>query len=224
MRLGGILDLSTIDFPGKLCSVIFLTGCPFRCPYCHNHELIKNNGNRVSPKRIAQEISENYLIDGVCITGGEPTMQNDLRKLIKELKDYGLAVKLDTNGYYPDKLKKVLKYVDYVALDFKTSPNKYATLSSKNDAWGKVSTSIKLLNRSDLNYELRTTVVPGLVWEDELREIAYFINENQIKTTYYLQRFSNENPLDETLKKIEPPKIEDLEKFKKFFNIEVKIR
>ncbi len=219
MRLGGILDLSTIDFPGKLCSVVFLTGCPFRCPYCHNHELVNSKGVEVSPERVASELSENYLIDGVCITGGEPTMQNDLADLLRELKERSLSVKLDTNGYYPERLEKLVELVDYVAIDFKTSPRKYGSLTSKRDAWDKVEESLKLLNESGILWEIRMTVVPSLVWEDELKEIADTIRKAGIEADrIVLQQFSNENPLDPSLKSVNPPTKQELFELAEFFN------
>jgi len=219
MRLGGILDLSTIDFPGKLCSVVFLTGCPFRCPYCHNHELVNSKGVEVSPEQVASELSENYLIDGVCITGGEPTMQSDLVGLLKELRERDLSVKLDTNGYYPERLERLVEFVDYVAIDFKTSPKKYGSLTGKKDAWNRVEKSLKLLNEIEVSWEIRTTVVPTLVWKNELREIADTIRNAGIKADrIVLQQFNNENTLDPSLKNLNPPSKQELFELAGYFN------
>ncbi len=205
MKIGGILDISTIDFPGKVCSVIFLSGCPFRCPYCHNYELLYE-GENVSIEKIVKNIERNYLIDGVCITGGEPFMQ-DIEELAKELKDIGLAVKVDTNGYYPNKLEKALKYIDYIAIDVKTSPKKYPSLTGREDSWERVKKSLEILKDSNVEWEIRTTVVSGLVWIDELLEIRKYVKAN---VNYILQQFRNEKVLDASLKKVRSPSIEEL--------------
>ena len=208
LRVAGVLDLSTIDFPGKLCSVVFLTGCPFHCPYCHNHSLIAAKGEARDVEEIARSLEENYLIDGVCITGGEPTMQ-DITEFVKRLKDAGLAVKLDTNGYYPHRLEKLLRYVDYVAIDVKTSPDKYGKLTGREDAWEKVRLSLEVLSNSGVEWEARTTVVPGLVWREEVGEIAKLMKVYN-PDLYALQQFSNENPLDPNLRTVKPPSVDDM--------------
>ncbi len=204
MLLGGILDLSTIDFPGKLCSVVFFAGCPFRCPYCQNHELLKG-GRKAEVDDIVAEIRRNFLIDGVCFTGGEPLMQNldELKELIKKLKNLGLAVKIDTNGYYPDKLSELLQLIDYVAMDFKTIPERYPELTGKKDSAEKVLESLRILTESGIEFEIRTTVVPTIVDEAEIVEIAKILADFGVKR-YVLQQFRNENVLDERFKQIEP--------------------
>ncbi|AEA46359.1 anaerobic ribonucleoside-triphosphate reductase activating protein [Archaeoglobus veneficus] len=201
MLIGGILDLSTIDFPGKLCSVIFLSGCPFRCPFCHNHELLAG-GTKTDVSGLIGKISENYLIDGVCITGGEPLMQN-IEDLCKKLKDAGFAVKIDTNGYYTEELGKILDYVDYVAIDLKTTFEKYDSLVKCKGAAERVRKSVELLASSGIEFEARTTVVPTLVEEREILEIAKFLGSIGVKK-YVLQQFRNENTLDERLKNVKP--------------------
>jgi len=203
MLVGGILDLSTIDFPGKLCSVVFLSGCPFRCPYCHNHELLAG-GRRVSVSGLASKISENYLIDGLCITGGEPLMQaEELVDLCRKLKDAGFALKLDTNGYYTERLDEILEYVDYVAIDVKTPFEKYDCLVKCRGAAEKVKRSVELLVSSGIEFEARTTVVPTLVEEGDIVEIAKFLYSAGVRK-YVLQQFRNENTLDEKLKEVKP--------------------
>jgi len=209
MLIGGILDLSTIDFPGKLCSVIFLSGCPFRCPFCHNHELL-NKGTKASVDDIVKKVSENYLIDGVCITGGEPLMQaEELLELCKKLKDVGFAVKLDTNGYYTKKLASVLEKVDYVAIDVKTTFEKYDRLVKCKGAAERVRKSVELLANSGIEFEARTTVVPTLVEEKDILKIAKFLSSVGVKK-YVLQQFRNENTLDKSLRKVKPPSKERL--------------
>ncbi len=204
MLWGGILDLSTVDFPGKLCSVIFFAGCPFRCLYCQNYRLLEG-GMRVSVDEIVAEVKKNFLIDGVCFTGGEPLAQNldELVELIRRLKDLGLAVKVDTNGYYPERLSKILDLIDYVAMDFKTIPQKYPKLTGKKDSAEKVLESLKVLADSGVEYEVRTTVVPTIVDRKEIEGISKILSEFGVKR-YVLQQFRNEDVLDDSLKQIDP--------------------
>jgi len=222
IRMGGILDLSTIDFPGKLCSVLFLTGCPFRCPYCHNHSLITARGEERNVEEIVRALRENYLVDGVCITGGEPTMQ-DITDLVRALKEAGLAVKLDTNGYYPAHLGKLLEWVDYVAIDVKTTPEKYGELTGRKDAWQRVEESLRILSESGVDWEARTTVVPGLVWREEVQRIGEILRHYE-PAVYALQQFSNENPLDPQLKSVSPPTREELMEIARKIPLIVEIR
>jgi len=204
MRYGGILDLSTVDFPKKLCTVVFFVGCPFRCPYCQNHRLF-SGGIEVKPEEIAKKIRDNYLVEGVCLTGGEPLLQDleELSSLIRMLKDYGLAVKLDTNGYYPEKLKKLIGSLDYVAMDFKAVPEKYARVTGKNDSAEKVLRSLKIIVDSGVDYEIRTTVVPTITDEEDLLKMGEILSSYNVKR-YVLQRFRNEDTYDPKFKDITP--------------------
>ncbi len=201
MLIGGVLDLSTVDFPGRLCSVIFLSLCPFRCPYCHNHELL-TGGMEADVSDIVRQVKENYLIDGVCITGGEPLV-HDISQLCRELKNLGLDVKLDTNGYYTERLEKVLNWIDYVAIDVKTTFEKYDEFVKCKGAAERVAKSIELLVDSGIEFEARTTVVPTLVEEEDVLRIARFLGNAGVKK-YVLQQFRNENTLDERLRTVKP--------------------
>lgn len=204
MLWGGILDISTVDFPGKLCSVIFFAGCPFRCPYCQNYRLLEG-GIEVSVDEIVAEVKKNFLIDGVCFTGGEPLAQNldELTELINRLKDLGFAVKVDTNGYYPNKLAKILDLIDYVAMDIKTIPQRYAELTGKKDSAERVLESLRILVDSGVDYEIRTTVVPTIIDKAEIEEMAKLLSEFGVKR-FVLQQFRNEDVLDERLRWVEP--------------------
>ncbi len=204
MRYGGILDLSTVDFPKKLCAVVFFVGCPFRCPYCQNYRLF-SGGIEVKPEEIAKKVRENYLIEGVCLTGGEPLLQNidEMRELLKILRGYGLAIKLDTNGYYPERLEKLLNYLDYVAMDFKTIPEKYPKVTGKEDSYERFSESLKLLVDSNIDYEIRTTVVPTITDREDLIRMGEILREFNVKR-YVLQQFRNEDVYDEKFREIKP--------------------
>jgi len=221
MLWGGILDLSTVDFPGRLCSVIFLSGCPFRCPYCQNHRLLEF-GVEVSVEDVIEKVRRNYLIDGVCITGGEPLLQFDeLLKLVKGLKDLGFAVKVDTNGYYPDRLERLVGFVDYVALDFKTVPERYHEVSGKEDAGERVLRSVDVLTESGVEFEVRTTAVPGIVDGKVVRRIAEIMGEKGVEL-YVIQQFRNEDVLDERFKNVEPYPKEKLMEFGRIAKVYVK--
>lgn len=204
MKYGGILDLSTVDFPKKLCSVIFFVGCPFRCPYCQNHRLFYG-GVDVKPEDIAKKIKSNYLIEGVCLTGGEPLLQDldELERLITLLKDYGFAVKLDTNGYYPEKLEKIVKHLDYVAMDFKTTEEKYPDVTGKKDSYEKFLQSLKILVDSGVEYEIRTTVVPTITDKEDLLKMGGVLREFGVKR-YVLQQYRNEDVYDKRFREIAP--------------------
>jgi len=210
MIYGGILDLSTIDFPGRLCSVVFFSGCPFRCPYCQNHRLL-SGGIKVEPHEIVEKIKRNYLVDGVCLTGGEPLAQNldELVHLIKSLKRIGLAVKIDTNGYYPEKLEAIIDTVDFVAMDFKTTVEDYPNLTGKSHSAEKVLKSLEVITKSDVEYEIRTTVVPTIHDEDKIVEMGRILSDFGVER-YVLQQFRNEDTLDPGFREITPYRSEKL--------------
>ncbi|WP_457548970.1 anaerobic ribonucleoside-triphosphate reductase activating protein [Archaeoglobus sp.] len=204
MRYGGILDLSTVDFPKKLCAVVFFVGCPFRCPYCQNYRLFEG-GIEVKPEEIAKKLRENYLIEGVCFTGGEPLLQklDELAKLIELLKDHGLAVKLDTNGYYPEKLINLIDSLDYIAMDFKTVPEKYAEVTGKNDSFEKFLESLRILVDSGIDFEIRTTVVPTITDEDDLIRMGKILASYGVEK-FVLQQFRNEDVYDPKFREVTP--------------------
>ena len=217
MFIGGYQKLTLIDFPGRLAATVFTVGCNFRCPFCHNPELVSNI------KQIANGLEKDFFeflkkrkdkIEGVCITGGEPTLQPDLMEFIKKIKTLGFLVKLDTNGARPDVLKKIIeqKLVDYIAMDIKNQPKKYdATTGVKGDI-ARIKLSVELITRGKIPYEFRTTVVPGLHNEKDFLEIAKWIGGAQ---NYYLQEYREQTILDKKLKQKTKNKEIDLEKIKK---------
>jgi len=208
--IGGLQKLTLIDYPGKIAATVFLIGCNFSCPWCHNPEL-------VLPKRIKKhkKISENYffeflsqrkgLLEGVVVCGGEPTINKDLPDFIKKIKKLGYAVKLDTNGSNPEMLKNLIagKLVDYVALDvkapFKNQKSKIKNQSDKSKLKNKyegttgvkinledIEKSINLLKNSGIDYEFRTTIIPKLHQSKDIRDIAKQLKGARI---YFLQQF-----------------------------------
>lgn len=221
MRIGGLQKNTLIDYPGKIGTVIFTTACNFRCPFCYATEL-------VLPQKIKKQpqISEDYffsflkgkkgMIEGVVICGGEPTLQKDLLLFIKKIKKLGFLVKLDTNGYLPNILEKIIKgkLVDYIAMDIKASKEKYKKYVGKNLEISKIEKSIKLLSSkgNTINYEFRTTLAPGIKKEDILKIVKWIRKLNKKNSTekpkYFLQEFSG-------TKEIINPKIKDLPVLKK---------
>ncbi len=220
MILGGYQKLTLIDYPGKIATTVFTLGCSFRCPFCHNPELVNLRlaHDEKSEKEFFQFLAKRKgKLEGVCITGGEPTIQPDIIDFIKKLKKRGLAVKLDSNGTHPDVLKKLIdaKLVDYIAMDIKNQPKKYLNtvgLSEKNaPLLDRVKLSVELIMQSGIPYEFRTTVVPGLHEEKDFDEISKWIKGAR---AYYLQEYREKKILDEKLKKKTKDKKIDLEKIK----------
>jgi pyruvate formate lyase activating enzyme len=207
VALKGWVRTSLIDYPDHIATVLFTGGCNFRCPMCHNADLVLRPGEMetLPQKEIWGFLQRREgLIDGVVITGGEPTLQPDLFPFIQQLKDAHLDVKLDTNGYRPDVLATLLAegLLDYVALDVKAPPAKYPLLTGLTDLdVTRVKQSVALLKESGIAYEFRTTVVPGLLDADDIADIARWIAGAQ---RYALQQFQPVNTLDLALAKASP--------------------
>ncbi len=196
MKIGGII-FSSLEYPGKVSLVIFTGGCPLRCPYCHNPEIIEG-GETASISDIESEIDEAAdFIDAVVVTGGEPLMQMEE---VGEILDYsqkkGLKTKLDTNGCYPERLPEIIELIDYIALDVKAPFDKYKKVIG-TEIGEKVMKSMGIIFNSGSYLECRTTYVPGLLEPSDITEIARNINCD----IYTLQQFRNRTVLDEKLKK-----------------------
>jgi pyruvate formate lyase activating enzyme len=208
MIIGGVL-FSSVEYPGKISLVVFTGGCILRCPYCHNPELI-TGGEPVALDEILLEIQDSLdFIDSLVITGGEPLIQyQELEEILKYVKGADLKIKLDTNGCYPDRLKKIIKYIDYVALDVKAPFPKYEEITGK-DIGDDVKESMQIaIDSSETFLECRTTYVPGLLDAADIREIA----DNIICHSYTIQQFRNRAVLDEKLKKTPNPSRDELYK------------
>lgn len=192
MIIQGFSKTSLLDYPGHLAAVIFTGGCNFRCPFCHNSDLVISPSADYTEEAILNTLRKRKaILEGVCITGGEATLQPDLVDFIKKIHEIGYKIKLDTNGYRPDVLKTVLeeKLVDYVAMDIKNSLPKYSLTSGIVDFCKEnILESMSLLINSSIEYEFRTTVVRELHTSDDLIEIA-----NMLKGCrhYFLQSFKD---------------------------------
>jgi pyruvate formate lyase activating enzyme len=216
IEIKGFLETSFLDWPGKLCSVLFLPHCNFRCPYCHNHPLV------FYPERYATIPLEDILdrlhslknwIDGVCLTGGEPTLHADLPFLIREIKRYRFLVKLDTNGSNPQMLENLMETgeIDFISMDVKgpLDPFRYSRSTGLPINLKPVLESIEILKGGKVEYEFRMTVVPGLHREEDIQTLG---NQLRVGRRFILQNFNPENPLDPSLKNIIPYDLKVLKK------------
>jgi pyruvate formate lyase activating enzyme len=210
MKFSGLQKTSLIDYPNKIASVLFTPGCNLRCPYCHNWRIVVDPKPPFLQEETALGIldSRRKYVDAVVVSGGEPTMHKETPKFLKRLKSKGFAVKLDTNGFYPQVLEECLVHVDYVALDVKTSLEKYQHLGAKDTA--PLLRSIEILKTGKVNYELRTTVVPGFVDAEDISRIGELAKGAK---TLALQQFNSEDTLDKNFKAVKPYPPEVLSKF-----------
>lgn len=197
MLIKGLQKLTLLDYPGKMACTVFTAGCNFRCPFCHNASLVTD----IDDERISEEEFFSFLnkrqgiLEGVCITGGEPTLQPDLVEFMKKIKALGYAIKLDTNGYRPDVLKDIVNngLVDYVAMDIKNSKEKYGlTVGLEKLDVAKIEESVDFLKSCNCPYEFRTTVVKELHTPQDIESMAKWISG---ATQYYLQSFVDSGDL-----------------------------
>ena len=182
MHITGLQKMTLLDFPGKVACTVFLQGCNFRCPFCHNSELL----GAESPQALSTDALLAFLkkriglLDGVCITGGEPTLQPDLPELLRAIKDMGYAIKLDTNGYRPDVLQQLgdAGLLDYVAMDIKNSPNRYPeTTGLLRFSQDKIEQSIRYLMYGTLPFEFRTTVVAEYHNAESIQQMGQWLQQ-----------------------------------------------
>lgn len=190
MLIGGLQKSSLIDYPEKISAIIFTQGCNLKCSYCHNPELI----NGIQQTGIDEAQILNFLIsrkgklDGVVITGGEPTLHKDLPEFIKQIKILGFSVKLDTNGTNPEMLESLIheNLIDYVAMDIKAPIEKYKEIVCADVNTDNILKSIDILKKSDIDYEFRTTVIKSQLLTEDFENIGKLIKNSE---KYYLQRF-----------------------------------
>ena len=217
MKICGIQGVSAIDYPGRIASILFLGGCNFRCPYCQNADLVLRPeslpGLDVEETIWSLEKKKGF-VDGVSITGGEPLIHGEaLLSLIRRLREAGLAVKLDTNGYEVEVLQEVLAsgLVDYVAMDVKTSLAKYPQAAGKALDTRRIEQAVRLIMDSGVEYEFRTTCVPGIVEETDIPEIAALVTGAK---HYYLQQFRPNGPMiDSEYEVVRPHDVATLNRF-----------
>ncbi|MEW6103509.1 MAG: anaerobic ribonucleoside-triphosphate reductase activating protein [bacterium] len=204
MKIKGFQGVSLIDYPEKVSSVIFTGGCNMRCPFCQNKELVENSIPSLNEEDILKAIFERKgFIDGVVITGGEPTIQHDLADFCRRLKNEGFFVKLDTNGYLPDVLRGLIenKAIDYISLDIKSTFSDYNNTCGITVDVDKIKESLEILRNMEIDYEIRTTGVPGIIDLEKIKEIA---REISWAKKYVIQQYRNEKTLNPDFEKIAP--------------------
>lgn len=218
MIIGGIEKLTLLDYPGKLAAIIFTQGCNFRCQYCYNPMLVwPFEDGRLKYQRDHSQINESDLfeflesrrgkLDGIVITGGEPTLHNDLPEFAKKIKDMGFAVKLDSNGTNPDALIPLLRgvapagegvcepLIDYIAMDIKAPLAKYELVANVPVNLDNIQKSIEIIKSSGLPYEFRTTLVPGFHALEDIAAMGQLISQNGKASKWYLQFFKSDTDL-----------------------------
>ena len=205
-----------IEYPGKICAIVFSQGCNFRCPYCYNPEL-------VDPDLYKECLSEDEVfsflakrkgkLDAVTITGGEPTIQNELIEFIKRVRKIGYLIKIDTNGSHPEVMEKLIskKLIDYIAMDVKGPLRKYRTITRSQIHEDEIKQCIEIIMESGMPYEFRTTVLKKLLEESDILEIGKLIKNARL---YFLQHFIPTRTLDKEFLNYEAYSREEMEYFK----------
>lgn len=215
VEIKGIEKFAPIDFPGYISSTVFVGGCNFRCPFCHNAQLV------LKPQSLPTFPMDYFLsyldsrknwLEAVCVSGGEPLLHDELDVLLQIIKDRNLLVKIDTNGAFPEKLEELIKagLLDSVAMDIKAPLDKYEKITAVPVDTDNVRRSIKIIQRSGLDYIFRTTVVPGFIDENDIEEIGQLLKGSK---SYQIQQFKPVNTLDKTFEKIKPFGREKLQVF-----------
>ena len=203
MKIGGFQPMTLSDYPGQIAAVVFTQGCNFRCPFCHNGTLLATDppSDTLMPvDRIVDFLDRRRtFLDAVTVTGGEPTIQPDLPMFVNRIRRKGFRIKLDTNGSHPAVLEQLLAchVLDYVAMDIKAPPQKYARLTGMDAPIASIMESIALLAESDTPCEFRTTYVPPLLTADDLQEIRSYLPRGARHT---VQPFIPGNALDTSLR------------------------
>jgi len=201
MKFSGIQKTSLADFPNRVASVLFTPGCNLRCPFCHNWRIVVDPKppflNEEAALRILDE--RKVFVDSVVVSGGEPTVHKDLPKFLRKLKERGFMVKLDTNGFNARMLEECLPFVDFVALDVKTSLEKYGRLGAGDT--GEFVRTVEMLKMGKVDYEFRTTVVPGFVDAEDVLRMGELVRGAK---AFAFQQFVAGDTLDKSLSALKP--------------------
>ena len=216
MLILGLTKTTLLDYPQHVAATVFTGGCNFRCPYCHNGEFVLNPASE--PKIDEEEVFNHLtkrrnILEGVCITGGEPTIHADLPIFIKKIKDMGYLIKLDTNGTNPKMLKELIedKYIDYVAMDLKNSFEKYSETTGCSDKMlEKVKESVSILLSGAIDHEFRTTITKELHSEADIKEMSRILKGEK---RYYLQGYiESENVIEKRFTAYSRKELEEMTK------------
>ena len=214
MLFAGFQKLTLLDFPGKVACILFTMGCNFRCPFCHNASLVRAEEKpQITEEEVLAFLKKRQgILEGVCISGGEPLLYDNLGDFIKKVKALGYSVKLDTNGSFPEKLKALVNegIIDYVAMDIKNSPECYDKTTGIKTDLDKIKESIEFLMSDKVDYELRTTLVKELHTPDDMESIGEMIKGAK---RYFLQNFKDSG--DVLCENMNPLSEDELEQMKK---------
>ena len=192
MNISGIQKLTLLDFPGKLACTVFTSGCNFRCPFCHNASLVlPGMSDHIDEQEVFSFLKKREgILEGVCITGGEPCLQPDLEAFIRKVRDIGFAVKLDTNGSFPEKLSSLLEkgLLDYAAMDIKTSMERYPEVCGVQNErlFENVQKSVEILKSSSVPHEFRTTTARELQTKEDFEKIGRWLSGEK---RYFIQQY-----------------------------------
>ncbi len=214
MNICGLQKTSLIDYSPYTVSVVFTGGCNFRCPFCHNPDIVLRYKElpEIKTEEILKLLSEKkQWIDGICITGGEPCMHKDLPDFIRALKELGMLVKLDTNGSFPDMLRYLTEnnILDYIAMDIKAPLERYEEAAGVNVDREKIKKSIDIIKNSGVDYEFRTTVVPGMITKKDIFKIAKMLEGSK---KFCIQQFRGSVSLiSKDFENLEPYKKHELQ-------------
>ncbi len=206
MKIGGIIDISTKDIPHKSSMVIFTVGCNFKCEFCHNKYLLQPHiGKSYTIKELIKIIGSNSLVSGVSVSGGEPTLQEDLFELCLEIINTGKYISIDTNGSNPEVIKKIAPYINRIALDLKgpMEQDKLDKITGVKVEISKINETIEFLNtRKEIDFEIRTTYVVNLLSKEDLEEIINFLKEIKFRGNFVLQQYQFFEGVGEQFKEI----------------------
>ncbi len=214
MNIRGLSKTSLVDYPGRVSAVVFTGGCNLRCGYCHNPDLAFNSDTleKIDDDEVFSFLGRRRgLLDGVTVSGGEPALDRDLLSFLSRIKSMGFLVKLDTNGFYPAVIEQCISenLVDYIAVDLKTSPEKYSSLTGTDADFSKIVKTLDTIRGSGIDYEIRTTCVPGFVTVEDIKLIGEAVGDVQ---NWYLQQFVNVHRLiDPETEKLSPYPVHYLE-------------
>jgi len=226
MQIAGYLKTSLIEWPGKITSVVFVPGCNFRCPFCHNRDLVGNRGlTLIDEKLIFADLRKRKKwVDGVAVTGGEPCLQSDLPDFLKKIKKMGFLTMVETNGSEPEVISKLVisNLVNFIAMDVKGNFADYQNFTNVKCKMSNVKSSMEIILKSGVECEFRTTVVPGLhdkriliQMAEELRDLFVSSQLSVASIKWYLQNFRPKNCLDPEFNKLKPFTKGELEGFLK---------
>ena len=222
MKIGGFQKTSLLDYPDRICAIVWTVDCNFRCPFCYNKNLVNGNVELFNEDEVLSFLKKRKgLLEALSISGGEPLLQEDIVDFIKKVKKLDYLVKIDTNGTFPERLKEIIdeKLVDYISMDIKAPKNKYNKLAGTKANLRKIEESIEIIKNNAPDYEFRTTFIPDLLKKKDIIEIAKWLEGSK---RFYLQQFKSDIPLiSSKLDNVAPYSKEDiiktLEEIKPFF-------